>query len=468
MAIPYPDWLPLAQKANKNRSSDVGFRTDQPAVGAPIYQKLTDDLKTTWTLTWLFQRSEDRAFEQWLRSPRYLDNGNQWFTMPINLGGSGVQIQELHFTADGYPKQTSDNNGVITWSATVISRGVINSDDDDSDIIVELPPIWWGWLDEIVNRDLPEYVIAPVVPEITPINLAMVALDGRVNFTRAGAASYIGSDGLLKQAAANQWPLEYLAGVGRTEPEPAGSNLFIQSNSFSASAWIKPGNQITVTYGFTSPDGLNNASKINRVASMAAHSFNQVLPEAIPTGSQLAISVFAKAAEVNVLQFLFSGGATGISSAYMNFDLNSGLVNNSGGLSAYMVPLGNGWYRCVVIIATTGDTSVGKGCYFSLVNTINDSRNLSTTGLGTDGLYMFGAQLELNTAPTSYIATTTAPATRPAATATIPANGATGIKITYSTGETTNLSFGTASAITIPAATKAWGTRYITLIEYLP
>jgi hypothetical protein len=156
MAIPYPDWLPLAQKANKNRSSDVGFRTDQPAVGAPIYQKLTDDLKTTWTLTWLFQRGEDRAFEQWLRSPKYLDNGNQWFSMPINLGGSGVQVQELHFTADGYPKQTSDNNGVITWSATVITRGVINSDDDYSDIIVELPPVWWSWLDEVVSRDLPE------------------------------------------------------------------------------------------------------------------------------------------------------------------------------------------------------------------------------------------------------------------------------------------------------------------------
>lgn len=55
-----------------------------------------------------------------------------------------------------YPKQTSDNNGVITWSGTVITRGVINYDDDYSDIIVELPPIWWSWLDEIVNRDLPE------------------------------------------------------------------------------------------------------------------------------------------------------------------------------------------------------------------------------------------------------------------------------------------------------------------------
>lgn len=86
MAIPYPDWLSLPQKANKSRTIDAGFRTDQPAVGAPIFQRLTDDLKTTWSLTWIFTLQEDRAFEQWYRSPRYLDNGNQWFTMLCNLG----------------------------------------------------------------------------------------------------------------------------------------------------------------------------------------------------------------------------------------------------------------------------------------------------------------------------------------------------------------------------------------------
>lgn len=156
MAIPYPDWLPLAQKANKNRSSDVGFRTDQPVVGAPIYQKLTDDLKTTWTLTWLFKRDEDRAFEQWLRSPKYLDNGNQWFSMQINLGGSGLQVQELHFTSDGYPKQTSDVGGVITWNATVISRAVINSDDAFDDLIVDFPAFKAVIFDIALNVKWPE------------------------------------------------------------------------------------------------------------------------------------------------------------------------------------------------------------------------------------------------------------------------------------------------------------------------
>ncbi len=153
MAIPYPDWLPLAQKANKAMSLDTPFRTDQPVVGAPIYEKLTDDIKAVWSLTWIFTLGQERAFQQWLRSPRYLDKGNQWFTMPINIGGSGLQLQELHFTS--MPVQTSINGNTVTWTGTVIARKLFNSDDDFDDIIVELPPQWFGTLDRVVNETIP-------------------------------------------------------------------------------------------------------------------------------------------------------------------------------------------------------------------------------------------------------------------------------------------------------------------------
>lgn len=52
--IDYPDWLPLAQKASKNMTLDTGFQTDQPAVGPAIFENQTDDLKVTWSLTWIF------------------------------------------------------------------------------------------------------------------------------------------------------------------------------------------------------------------------------------------------------------------------------------------------------------------------------------------------------------------------------------------------------------------------------
>jgi len=155
MAIPYPSWLPLAQRASKNLTMQTPFRSDQPAVGAPIFQKLTTDVAASWTLTWKFTLREEVAFMQWLRSPKYLNKCNEWFTMAIDLGGSGLQVQTLHFT--DYPVQSSIDGGVVTWTGNVIAKSLNNTFDEFDDIIVELDPRWYNWLDEIVNRDLPEY-----------------------------------------------------------------------------------------------------------------------------------------------------------------------------------------------------------------------------------------------------------------------------------------------------------------------
>lgn len=149
MAIPYPDWLPLAQKG-KTPTTDTGFRVDNPQVGAPIFQKLTDDLKTSFSLTWILTKDQHRAFYQWLRSPAYLDNANQWFTMPLGTGtgDTGVETQELHFLS--FPSW-SQSGAVFTWSGDVICRKIISDDDQYADIIVELPPPWGNWLDVVVT-----------------------------------------------------------------------------------------------------------------------------------------------------------------------------------------------------------------------------------------------------------------------------------------------------------------------------
>lgn len=150
MAIPYPDWLPLAQRSGKSPKTDTGFRVDNPQVGAPIFQKLTDDLKTTFSLTWVFLPHQHRAFMQWLRSPNYLDNCNQWFTMPLGTGtgDTGIEVQELHFLA--WP-QWSQNGAAFTWTGDVICRRLSNADDEFDDILVELPSPWGNWLDVMVT-----------------------------------------------------------------------------------------------------------------------------------------------------------------------------------------------------------------------------------------------------------------------------------------------------------------------------
>lgn len=155
MPVSYPSWLPLAQRASKNLTFQTPFRSDQPAVGAPVFQKLTTDIASTWSLTWKFTRLQERAFLQWLRSPNYLNKGNEWFTMNIDLGGSGLQLQTLHFV--DYPVQISIDGGVITWTANVIAKKLNNYMDDYDDVLVELDSRWYSWLDEVINRELPEY-----------------------------------------------------------------------------------------------------------------------------------------------------------------------------------------------------------------------------------------------------------------------------------------------------------------------
>lgn len=155
MITPYPSWLPLAQRANKNLTFQTPFRQDIPAVGAPIFQKLTTDISSQWSLTWVFTAEQERAFMQWLRSSKYLNHCNNWFTMDIDLGGSGLQTQTLHFV--DYPVQTNITGGAVTWTGNVIAKTLNNTNDEFDDILVELDPRWYGWLDEVINRDLPEY-----------------------------------------------------------------------------------------------------------------------------------------------------------------------------------------------------------------------------------------------------------------------------------------------------------------------
>jgi hypothetical protein len=61
MPTTYPEWLSLAHKS-KTPKPDTRFRTDLSGVGAPIFQKLIDDLKTGFSLTWVFTLAQHRAF----------------------------------------------------------------------------------------------------------------------------------------------------------------------------------------------------------------------------------------------------------------------------------------------------------------------------------------------------------------------------------------------------------------------
>lgn len=150
----YPARLPLPQRASQNMTQDTGFLTTQPAVGPAIFTPITTDLKTTWSLTWIFTVAQGEVFKSWLRSPNYCDRGRNWFTMPIDLGDTqGVQLQTLHFTS--MPVQTSKQGGTVTWTATVISNGMEDITEEFDDWIVGAQDGAGGWYDLLVTQILP-------------------------------------------------------------------------------------------------------------------------------------------------------------------------------------------------------------------------------------------------------------------------------------------------------------------------
>jgi hypothetical protein len=228
-------------------------------------------------------------------------------------------------------------------------------------------------------------------------------LDPRVTFTRASTGTYVGADGLVKTAASGVARFDHNGATGESLGllvEEARTNLVTQSQTFST--WTL-GNASITTNVTTSPDGTNNASKLIEDSTANIHRISRSID---PTGAH-TISVFAKAAERNILTLMPASTGGGDTPVY--FNLSNGTISTSLGsaTSASIQGHPNGWYRCSVT-----DTMGGFGYPFIGVAAVSGTH--SYTGDGTSGIYIWGAQLEAGSFPTSYIPTTTATVTRAA------------------------------------------------------
>lgn len=452
--IKYPDWLPLAQRASKNLTQQTPFRSDQPAVGAPIFQKLTTDIAATWSLTWVFTLAEERAFIQWLRSPNYLNKANNWFTMMIDLGGSGLQEQTLHFT--DYPVQTSIDGGVVTWTGNVIAKKLNNTMDEFDDVLVELDYRWYSWLDEVVSRDLPQVYMTPILH--MPINMLSPTLDSRIVYD-GPQVYYINRNGNLVQSAINEWPLTFIDGsaVGRVPPEVSVTNRFLYSSNFSSSNWNKGLVSVSV-----SETGVLTAAGTYDVAATATrgnHLINQTVDVSVGVGDMVTFSLFAKANGYNFIRMYVRELPTVLGSAVV--DLRDGSIYSGPG-GTDVTDVGGGWLRISETITATEDKTMSIRMDAWIYS---DGVTGSFTGDGVSGVKLSAATVEVNQNTTSPVITDAVVATRPTASAKVTMNGATSIDITYSDGSVVNVPSVDGYA-TVPQADSAWGSKYITTIKF--
>ena len=193
--------------------------------------------------------------------------------------------------------------------------------------------------------------------------------------------------------------------------EESRTNLITRSEDFSNSSWNSNKQGISVSTDVAvAPDGTLTADKLNETATTDTHrvGFN------ISSVGDAVFSFFAKAGERTLVRtWAFVGGNT----AGAAFNLSTGtIVRERSNGAATIQYVGNGWYRCSCTVDAASANSVVVG---PVTEAVND--NSSYAGEAGKGIYIWGAQLEEASFPTSYIKSNSgSTTTRSADVASIP------------------------------------------------
>lgn len=172
-------------------------------------------------------------------------------------------------------------------------------------------------------------------------------------------------------------------------------NLASYSEQFENGAWTKVNATIT-TNTTTAPNGTLTADKLTATATTSTHILLQQ-PAGSVSGATSTLSIYAKSAELSNIQFVNNAGGLGVA----NFDLSAGTAVLVHGVSASIENVGNGWYRCIMTYTPTT-----SGIYNVQIRLADSSGNTTFLGNGTDGVFLWGAQLVEGTTAQTYLPTT--------------------------------------------------------------
>ena len=211
-----------------------------------------------------------------------------------------------------------------------------------------------------------------------------------ITFTRVSTGTYVGSDGLVKSAATN-----------------------LLTWSEDASQWLDPPNLTVATNQTTAPDGASTADRYLETSATSLH-VQDGRAFVFVAGTVYTYSAYVKSINSRNYEIGFPGPVV-FPDRFAKFNLSTGAVHSvDGAMTAGIQALANGWYRCWA----TSTCVSGAGSRVS--NFVNDELfSRSYAGNTSNGIFIWGAQLEEGSFPTSYIPTTDTAVTRAADIATI-------------------------------------------------
>lgn len=161
-------------------------------------------------------------------------------------------------------------------------------------------------------------------------------------------------------------------------------NLLVDTESFGTSNWIKQESTVSENTT-TAPDGTTTADTL--IPSTNSSIVHRIAQNAVTTtnGAALTFSVYAKSdGTYKAVRITIDSPST-----FGDFDLENGVA--SGGT---IQSVGNGWYRCSINL-TSGTSSLPRiWCFDTYANATGE---VAFTGNGTNGIYIWGAQLEAGT-----------------------------------------------------------------------
>ena len=240
-----------------------------------------------------------------------------------------------------------------------------------------------------------------------------------ITFTRSSTATYVDSNGIIQTAAADEPRFDHDPETGESLGlliEESRTNVYNYSEEFTDASWEK--NEVILTPNSDlAPDGTFTATKIS-ATTVSTDEHKLVHTASAGSAVQSTWSVYAKAGE-NTKIGLRRNASDGFDLGQVDL-ITGALLRAVPGYTTTTQNVGNGWWKISLSFSQTAAAYL-RPCICPIPDSLPVTADADTpySDDGTSGFYIWGAQLEEGSFPTSYIPTSGSTVTRAADVASI-------------------------------------------------